>query len=48
MHIANRCISGLMTNLFKKSWTDSNIGTYVPHTAALDWAGGIGEWDGGN
>ena len=23
--ISNRCISGLMSNLIKKSWTDSNV-----------------------
>ena len=24
--ISNRCISGLMSNLIKKSWTDSKLG----------------------
>ena len=27
--ISNRCISGLMSKLIEKSWTDSNVGMYV-------------------
>ena len=29
MHVSTRCIHGFMSNLIKKSWTDSN--TYITH-----------------
>ena len=34
--ISYRCISGLMSNLIKKSWTDSNAGNTVRYDLDLD------------